>query len=220
MQLGSGLLRDSEIAGLKRTDIVLKSTRPGMNITGKGSKERFVPFEYFPTLHGVLIAEISKFGNNSYIVHKSNGEPYTRSGIAKLFIRGSEKLGLNNMNPHFLSRHVGISQLLLNGVPLKIVSKIAGHAHPATTVKEYFHGQAYLAYRILKGSHLYNDLFSATLSHVSVKDAAERLEVGVRNAQYLCKNGELKATKNMGDWLICESDIFEYILRRDGICCL
>lgn len=215
--LGLASLRDAENAFLKTPNVFLDSPIPGLQIFGKGEKERFVLLEVFPLLLETLRQEVDR--NELHVISKSSGQGYTPDGIATVIKKATENLKAPSINPHFL-RHICVTLLLLLGVPLRDVKAIVGHAHEKTTIQEYHYGQAYHAYRILSQSTLYERLFKILPQAISIKEAAQVLRVCDRDMQYLCKQGKIRASKNKGQWYIYESDLLAYCLRRNEICCL
>lgn len=73
-----------------------------------------------------------------YVVSGDDGEPVTGDRIRDELSRLIAASGVTPINFHGL-RHTAITQMLLSGVALHVVSKIAGHSSPTITAKVYAH---------------------------------------------------------------------------------
>ena len=203
-------MRESEIARLKAKDIILDSPLPGLNVVGKGVKKRFVPLIYSSVAYDLIKNSIPS-GDDDYLVCKSNGNRYSKRGINSICVRALGKMGLPGTHIHFL-RHIGITKAILSGQPLKDVSAMAGHAHKKTTIEEYFHAQAYCILNFFKKQNILNFLFDFNPKLLSTKEAAEMLQIGIRNMQLIAKNEKIKTYKVKGQWLFIESDLLSHKL--------
>lgn len=201
-------MREDEVATLKWQDIVLDSPLPGLYVTGKGAKRRYIPIAQYPHIGEILSTYVGDV--DGYVVCSNDGRGYSRSGIAAICRSGLKKLGLPAKNPHFL-RHLGISRDILSGVPLPEASAMAGHTFISTTIREYFHGQILLAKRILEGKTLLYQILGCEPIRLSVREAAKLSGLGVRAMQHLCASGRIKASKIKGDWCISESDFISKV---------
>jgi hypothetical protein len=209
--LGLACSRESEVATNKTSDIYLDSAMAGMDIVGKGEKKRFVEFRFFPLLEENL-RQTMDF-SNIFTVGKTEHAGYTRGGAGKMMRKAAEKIGSSPSNPQFL-RHLGVTVLLLLGVSLRDVKGVTGHAHEKTPVQEYFFGQAYLALKVLENSQTYTRLFGSPWQPM-IKEASQVLRIGIREMQYLCKRGKIKALKIKGKWFIEASDLMDYRQRSE-----
>ena len=211
-------LRLSEIARLKTEDIVL-SLFPEINVMGKGAKQRFVPLIHFPRVFGILKKVLPQIPTG-YLICKSNGQPYSKAGIRKIIKRVLKKLNIPDTHVHFL-RHLGINNMLIRGFSLTIVSSISGHAQLETTIASYLHVQGLLAKRALPiKDAFFSELFNIREQALTSKEAAEILQSSIRTPQMLAKKGVIEAHRSGGEWSFNEANLIEYKLKRAGICCL
>jgi len=129
-------LRASEATALELTDIDL---RAGMlRATGKGDKQRLVPFGRAAT------AALVRYGRDSRpvlvgtletrtVFVNRRGRPLTRQGLYKIVKQRAHEAGLDErMTPHTL-RHTFATHLLAGGCDLRVVQELLGHADVATT---------------------------------------------------------------------------------------
>ena len=105
-------------------------------VTGKGSKERLVPFgsDAELWLKKWLFEERGKIAGERiipYVFLNYNGEQYTRKGIWKNFKNIESKCNLN-VKVHTL-RHSFATHLLQGGADLRSVQEMLGHASLSTT---------------------------------------------------------------------------------------
>lgn len=147
-------LRSSETVSLAITDLDLEQGL--LSVTGKGSKERLVPFgaaaaaaidSYLsdgrPTLVGNAVQPL--------LFVNARGGSLTRQGLYKIIQGHAERAGLGGrMSPHTL-RHSFATHLLDGGCDLRSLQEMLGHADLATT-QLYTH---------LSADHLKNAYFSA-----------------------------------------------------------
>ena len=73
-----------------------------------------------------------------YLVTGDDGEPVTGTVMRQAFRELVAAAHVTEINFHGL-RHTAITQMLLSGVPVHVVSKVAGHSSPAITSKVYAH---------------------------------------------------------------------------------
>lgn len=121
-----GGLRISEVAHLRCADIDLESRRLTVR-EGKGGKDRVIP------LHQCLIDELTFFMQNDHVavIRHTDGESFGPKGLGnriRIFLDG---LGFS-FSPHQL-RHSFATQLLDNGVNLRHIQVLLGHASLETT---------------------------------------------------------------------------------------
>ena len=129
-------LRVSELINLKLLDVNLEACF--LRVTGKGSKERVVPFGSFAKQRlddylkfarpGLLKERIS-----AYLFTARAGQPMTRQGFWKLLRKYAQKSGLvKHISPHTL-RHSFATHLLEGGADLRTVQVMLGHVDISTT---------------------------------------------------------------------------------------
>ncbi len=129
-------LRVSELIHLKLLDVNLEACF--LRVTGKGSKERVVPFGSYAKLRldaylnyarpGLLKERIS-----AYLFLARAGHPMTRQGFWKLLRKYAHKSGLRkHITPHTL-RHSFATHLLEGGADLRTVQVMLGHVDISTT---------------------------------------------------------------------------------------
>jgi integrase/recombinase XerD len=123
-------LRISEAAGLEVTAI---DGRNGLiRVVGKGDKERCVP------LPQPVLTELRQLWqahrNRRWLCPSPTGEgPITRNALLRTFRKVVDEVGITaRVTPHTL-RHSYATRLLENGVELRIVQILLGHASIGTT---------------------------------------------------------------------------------------
>jgi len=129
-------MRVSELVNLSIEDINLENKM--LRCTGKGSKERIVPFGskaeqaliwYLERVRGRLI----KGAQERTLFLNSKGKKLTRQGIFYLLKGYVKKAGIKKkVTPHTL-RHSLATHLLENGADLRSVQEMLGHADISTT---------------------------------------------------------------------------------------
>ncbi len=128
-------LRVSELTNLKITDINLKSKN--IICSGKGSKERLVPFGDFALkkINNYLKErEITAYKyniNSQLLLIRNDGKFITRQDIYRIIHRLGTILN-KEISPHTL-RHTFATHLLENGADLRVVQELLGHSDVATT---------------------------------------------------------------------------------------
>ncbi|MEO0223776.1 MAG: site-specific tyrosine recombinase XerD [candidate division WOR-3 bacterium] len=129
-------LRISEALSLKIYDINFDENI--IRVSGKGSKERFVPFGEIPKefLYNYLTSARSYFAknkDNGYVFLNSKGGRLSRIGFWKILKEYAMKIGLEHkVHPHVF-RHSFATHMLLNGCDLRVLQEILGHASISTT---------------------------------------------------------------------------------------
>ena len=129
-------LRVSELVGLKTVHVSL--AEGALHATGKGSKERLVPFgeeahewlrRYLADARAVILAGQS----SDALFVTSRGGPMTRQMFWKLVKQYALRGGVHvPLSPHTL-RHAFATHLLNHGADLRAVQMLLGHADISTT---------------------------------------------------------------------------------------
>ena len=128
-------LRVSELCSLKLNDINTKAQN--IICTGKGSKDRIVPFgecakeviaKYFETRETVL--STNNLTTDLLLVFET-GRKMTRQDVYRIIHKLGEKLH-KSISPHTL-RHTFATHLLENGADLRVVQELLGHSDVSTT---------------------------------------------------------------------------------------
>jgi integrase/recombinase XerD len=131
-------------SGLRVSELVtLKSVHVGLNegvlrITGKGSKERLVPFgaeagewlqRYLSQSRGLILG--NQVSDALFVTGR--GGPMTRQMFWKLIKKYAIVAGITQpLSPHTL-RHAFATHLLNHGADLRVVQMLLGHADISTT---------------------------------------------------------------------------------------
>jgi integrase/recombinase XerD len=129
-------LRVSELVGLQSLHVGL--TEGVLRVTGKGSKERLVPFgeqaqiwieRYLADARGALLGARS----SPALFVTVRGGPMTRQMFWRLVKRYALQAGITvPLSPHTL-RHAFATHLLNHGADLRVVQLLLGHADISTT---------------------------------------------------------------------------------------
>ena len=131
-------------SGLRVTELVtLKSVHVGfkesvLRITGKGSKERLVPFgdiahEWLMRYLGSARAELLAGQSSDELFVTARGAGMTRQMFWTLVKKHALQAGITvPMSPHTL-RHAFATHLLNHGADLRVVQLLLGHADLSTT---------------------------------------------------------------------------------------
>lgn len=135
-------LRVSELVNLKISDLFFEEGF--IKVTGKGSKQRFVPIEpiaqkyiniYKDSIRNLL--DIKK-GHEDTLFLNRRGKGLTRAMIFTIIKRLADKIGLDkNISPHTF-RHSFATHLLENGADLRSIQLMLGH-ESITTTEIYMH---------------------------------------------------------------------------------
>lgn len=129
-------LRLSELCNLKMEDISFADDF--IRIIGKGDKERIVPF--YPSLEKNIKYYVKavrslwvKDLDNPYVFVNQRGDKITPRGVQYILDKAVINAGLDiHVHPHML-RHTFATHLLDNGVDLRVVQELLGHASLSTT---------------------------------------------------------------------------------------
>ncbi len=129
-------LRVSELVGMKT--VYLSLNEGALRVTGKGSKERLVPFgaEAHAWVRRYLAearAAILKRRSSDALFVTGRGGPMTRQMFWKLIKRYALQADIHApLSPHTL-RHAFATHLLNHGADLRAVQMLLGHADISTT---------------------------------------------------------------------------------------
>lgn len=139
--LYSSGMRISELVNLKVTDVDI--SRGIAIVTGKGSKQRFVPLyselsdkmrDYIAMRHDYLV----KGRDEGWLFLSRNGKKLNREYVFMLVKKYCLKAGIDkNVSPHTL-RHSFATHLLTNGADLRTIQIFLGHSDLSTT-ERYTH---------------------------------------------------------------------------------
>ncbi|PKM86573.1 MAG: tyrosine recombinase [Firmicutes bacterium HGW-Firmicutes-10] len=148
-------LRVSETAGLTIHQIDFANRL--LRITGKGRKERLVPF--YPSIGKQLKNYIDvyrpmllKQKKHSFVFVNLRGDKLTERGVQDILKRRALSAGLNQiLHPHML-RHSFATHLLDNGADLRTVQELLGHQNLSTT-------QIYTHISVDRLKQVYRDAF-------------------------------------------------------------
>ncbi len=129
-------IRVSESVNIKMSDINFKSRE--IKIVGKGKKTRIV---YFNKVCQEIMSkyvlsarqELLKGKQNEYLLLNHLGNPITRRGIADVLEKLIQKSALKHkISPHTL-RHTFATLMLNEGMDIREVQELLGHARLGTT---------------------------------------------------------------------------------------
>lgn len=129
--LYSSGLRVGEITNLKLRNIDVSRNQIKIE-SGKGRKDRFVVLAntFLPLLQNYLTTYSPKI----YFIEGEIGKRYSESSIRKFLHKSVYNAGiLKKVTPHTL-RHSYATHLLENGVGLRHIQELLGHAKPETTM--------------------------------------------------------------------------------------
>jgi integrase/recombinase XerC len=133
---GSGV-RVSELTSIKMTDIDLQKQL--LKVTGKGRKERIVPFgdkALFAIRCWMEVRErwVNTYGNrggNHLFLTAKAGKPY-REYIYRIVNSRMQTLEVEQKSPHTL-RHTFATHMIDHGADIRVVKELLGHSSLATT---------------------------------------------------------------------------------------
>ncbi|MBL8746653.1 MAG: tyrosine recombinase [Phycisphaerae bacterium] len=130
-------LRASEVGSLGMNSV--QPTLRAAIVTGKGNKQRMVPFgkpaltameRYLERCRPQLFKPDGRDRGRLFI--SRTGRPLERVAIWQIVKRYAALAGLRNVHPHVL-RHSFATHLLVGGADLRVVQELLGHSNIATT---------------------------------------------------------------------------------------
>ncbi len=129
-------MRVTELISLKRNDIKLEHRL--LKCTGKGNKERWVPFtdrahdSLFYYIKYIRTRLIKKRDTNLLFIN-NHGNPISRQGVFYLIKNYAKKSGIKKkVTPHTF-RHTLATHLIENGADLRSIQELLGHSDISTT---------------------------------------------------------------------------------------
>ncbi|MBN4057887.1 site-specific integrase [Olleya sp. AH-315-K02] len=124
-------LRVSELINLKLTNINIDRKQLFIE-NSKGRKDRYVSFadSFIPLLNNYFLSYKPKY----YFVEGVNGNTYSAESIRQFIKRNCKIAQIHKVvTPHTL-RHSYATHLLENGVDVRYIQSLLGHARPETTM--------------------------------------------------------------------------------------
>lgn len=127
-------LRNAELCGLRRQDLVATKKGGEIRVMGKGQKVRVVPLP-----QGVWreLLDLAGAKPTDPAIPGRDGKPLHPRSLHRLVRRAARRAGLGAVSPHWL-RHAHASHALDHGAPIHVVQQTLGHASLATTTR-YLH---------------------------------------------------------------------------------
>ena len=130
-------MRLSEIINLKWNQISFQDKIIRVlntnDFTTKGKKERIIPIN--EKLYQVLSGLVPKIINLNNYVFRNNGFKYNEFYISKSFKKAVRTTNSINPQIHYYSLwHSFASNLVKNGVPIKTIKELLGHADISTSL--------------------------------------------------------------------------------------
>ncbi len=124
-------LRISEVLELRIANIDI-DRRQVIILNAKGRKDRYVVLA--ESTVPLLINYISSYRPRNYLFNGTGQGPYSGTSIRAFLKRSCRRAGIRKrVTPHTL-RHSYATHLIENGVNLRIVQELLGHAKPETTM--------------------------------------------------------------------------------------
>jgi len=128
-------MRVSELSNIKLIDIDTNSLL--IKVTGKGNKERLVP--YYDYLNNLLVLYLKEYRNKhlkndcDFLFINQKGNQLSTRSVEIIVNKQSKEAGLQNkVYPHML-RHSFATHILDNGANLRVVQELLGHENLSTT---------------------------------------------------------------------------------------
>ncbi|MCA9282096.1 MAG: tyrosine recombinase [Phycisphaeraceae bacterium] len=130
-------LRASEVGALRVND--LHGTLGVITVTGKGDKQRLVPFgrpaqesleAYLEDCRPSLARPDGRDKGRMFL--SRTGRPLERVAVWQIVKRNAKAAGLDDIYPHLL-RHTFATHLLTGGADLRVVQELLGHSKISTT---------------------------------------------------------------------------------------
>lgn len=154
-------LRVSELLQLKLSDLFFEEGF--IKVTGKGSKDRFVPIAGMTQKYITIYKEnirvhlpVQKGFEDTLFLNR-RGKQLTRAMIFTIIRQLAERIGLQkNIGPHTF-RHSFATHLLQNGADLRAIQQMLGH-ESITTTEVYMHVDRSHLTRVMNEFHPRKDL--------------------------------------------------------------
>lgn len=123
-------MRASELLNLKRRDILTNENGMHIKIKGKGGYERVIPVDTIKdTITRYLEYLDAKYGSRTDSLF-----PFTYHTLYYKVKKIAQRAGLDEITPHWL-RHSCATELLSQGVDIRIIAEICGHKSLNTTMR-------------------------------------------------------------------------------------
>ena len=132
--------RISEVTGLDVDDLDHLARDPAVLLTGKGSKQRYVPVgsyavaaldAYLVRGRPVLAGKAARKASPAVFLNARGGR-LTRQGAWGILREAASRSGESDVSPHTL-RHSFATHLLDGGADIRVVQELLGHASVTTT---------------------------------------------------------------------------------------
>lgn len=145
-------IRVGELTGLNLRDVDL--ARGLAHVTGKGNKQRVVPFG---DEAAAAVSEWLEFGraelagDTQAMFVGSRGGRIDQRQVRRIVERAGQRAGVENVSPHTL-RHTTATHMLEGGADLRVVQEMLGHTSLQTT-QIYTHVSAQRLKRVYDQAH-------------------------------------------------------------------
>ena len=145
-------IRVGELTGLNLRDVDL--ARGLVHVTGKGNKQRVVPFG---DEAAAAVSEWLEFGraelagDTQAMFVGSRGGRIDQRQVRRIVERAGQRAGVENVSPHTL-RHTTATHMLEGGADLRVVQEMLGHTSLQTT-QIYTHVSAQRLKRVYDQAH-------------------------------------------------------------------
>lgn len=145
-------IRVGELTGLNLGDVDL--ARGLAHVTGKGNKQRVVPFG---DEAAAAVSEWLEFGREELagdtpaMFVGSRGGRIDQRQVRRIVERAGQRAGVENVSPHTL-RHTTATHMLEGGADLRVVQEMLGHSSLQTT-QIYTHVSAQRLKRVYDQAH-------------------------------------------------------------------